>query len=219
MEGGRFKVDPQPGGEVAGWRRIVECREEVARLAGNPDPDSEDWRRDARLAVGEAEEIMADARMCRDHGLTGTRLGEEIAGNAAAVNRELRIPDASEALLRDWEAHAADAARQGTHPFHAPGYGGWQAATDKDRPRRCPPWTPPRLTSSHRPLSRNTCLAQTPRRLLGCGLDVLLNSPIAPPHVSQHPVVFGHPCSTAGPAPAGLIHAAPATTSRATRGD
>ena len=43
-------------------------------------------------------------------------------GNAAAVNRDLRIPDASEALLRDWEAHAADAARQGTHPFHAPGY-------------------------------------------------------------------------------------------------
>ena len=39
------------------------------------------------------------------------------------VNRELRIPDASEALLRDWEAHAANAARQGTHPFHAPGYG------------------------------------------------------------------------------------------------
>ena len=88
----------------------------------NPDPDSEDWRRDARRAAGEAEEIMADARMCRDHGLTGTPLGEEIAGNAAAVNRELRIPDASEALLRDWEAHAAAAAREGIHPFHAPGY-------------------------------------------------------------------------------------------------
>ena len=85
---------------AAEWRRIVACRDELARLAGNPDPDSEDWRRDARRAAGEAEEIMADARMCRDHGLTGTRLGEEIAGNAAAVNRELRIPDASEALLR-----------------------------------------------------------------------------------------------------------------------
>ena len=106
----------------AEWRPIVACRDELARLAGNPDPDSEDWRRDARRAAGEAEEIMADERMCRDHGLTGTPLGKEIAGNAAAVNRELRIPDASEALLRDWEAHAADAARQGTHPFHAPGY-------------------------------------------------------------------------------------------------
>ena len=107
---------------AAEWRPIVACRDELARLAGNPDPDSEDWRRDARRAAGEAEEIMADARMCRDHGLTGTPLGEEIAGNAAAVNRELRIPDASEALLRDWEAHAADAAREGAHPFHAPGY-------------------------------------------------------------------------------------------------
>ena len=104
------------------WSRIRECRADLARLAKRPEPGSEEWLRDARDAARAAAAILDDGLMCRSHGLTGTPMGEEIEGNAAALGRELRIHDASETLLRDWAEHAGAAAEEGLHPFHAPGY-------------------------------------------------------------------------------------------------
>ena len=105
------------------WQEIERRRDELAHLAANPDPESEVWRADARRAAADTKAILADERMCRDHGLTGTVPGREIADNAETLNGELRIHDASEELLRDWQAHAEAAEREGIHPFHAPGYG------------------------------------------------------------------------------------------------
>ena len=104
------------------WSRIRECRDDLARLAKRPEPGSEEWLRDARDAAGAARAILADGMMGRVHGLTGTPMGEEFEGNAAALGRELRIHDASGRLLRDWAEHAGAAAEEGLHPFHAPGY-------------------------------------------------------------------------------------------------
>ena len=104
------------------WSRIGECRDELARLAKRPEPGSEEWLRDARLAARAAAAILDDGIMCRAHGLTGTSMGEEFEGNAVALVRELRVHDASETLLRDWAEHAGAAAGEGLHPFHAPGY-------------------------------------------------------------------------------------------------
>ena len=104
------------------WSRIGECREELARLAKRPEPDSEEWLRDARDAARAATAILNDGIMCRAHGLSGTPMGEEIEGNAVALVREFRVHDASETLLRDWGEHADAAAGKGLHPFHAPGY-------------------------------------------------------------------------------------------------
>ena len=106
------------------WRKIERVRGELARLAANPDPESEGWRDDARGAAADANAILADARMCRDHGLTGMVPGREIADNAETLDDELRIHDASEELLRDWKALGGAAEREGIHPFHAPGYDG-----------------------------------------------------------------------------------------------
>ena len=106
------------------WRGIGRRREALARLAGDPDPGSEDWRRDASRAAADADAILADERMCRDHGLAGTALGGEMADRASLLRRELRIHDTSEELLRGWRAHAGAAEREGIHPFHAAGYGG-----------------------------------------------------------------------------------------------
>ncbi|MDE0390686.1 MAG: relaxase domain-containing protein [Rhodospirillales bacterium] len=104
------------------WSRIRECREDLARLAGRPEPGSEEWLPDARATARKAAAILNDGTMCRLHGLTGTPMGEEMEGNAAALARELVTHDASERLLRDWEAHAGAAAEEGLHPYHAPGY-------------------------------------------------------------------------------------------------
>ena len=104
------------------WSRIGNCRDELARLAKRPEPDSEAWLRDARRAARAATAILNDGIMCRAHGLTGTPMGEEIEGNAVALVREFRVHDASETLLRDWAEHAGAAAEEGLHPFHAPGY-------------------------------------------------------------------------------------------------
>ena len=104
------------------WSRIGECRDELARLAKRPEPDSEEWLRDARDAARAAAAILNDGSMCRAHGLSGTAMGEEIEGNAVALVREFRVHDASETLLRDWGEHAGAAAEEGLHPFHAPGY-------------------------------------------------------------------------------------------------
>ena len=104
------------------WSRIRECRADLARLAKRPEPDSEEWLRDARDAARAATAILNDGIMCRAHGLTGTPMGEEIEGNAVALVREFRVHDASETLLRDWGEHAGAAAEEGLHPFHAPGY-------------------------------------------------------------------------------------------------
>ena len=104
------------------WSRIGNCRDELARLAKRPEPDSEEWLRDARRAARAATAILNDGIMCRAHGLSGTPMGEEIEGNAVALVREFRVHDASETLLRDWGEHAGAAAEEGLHPFHAPGY-------------------------------------------------------------------------------------------------
>ena len=104
------------------WSRIGNCRDELARLAKRPEPDSEAWLRDARRAARAATAILNDGIMCRAHGLDGTPMGEEIEGNAVALVREFRVHDASETLLRDWAEHAGAAAGEGLHPFHAPGY-------------------------------------------------------------------------------------------------
>ena len=77
------------------WSRIRECRDDLARLAKRPEPGSEEWLRDARDAARAARAILADGMMGRLHGLTGTPMGEEFEGNAAALGRELRIHDAS----------------------------------------------------------------------------------------------------------------------------
>ena len=105
------------------WREIERVRGELARLAANPEPESEDWRNDARGAAADAKAILADERMCRDHGLAGTEPGKAMADHADALRRELRTHDTSEGLRRDWEAHADAAEREGTHPFHMTGYG------------------------------------------------------------------------------------------------
>ena len=104
------------------WSRIGNCRDELARLAKRPEPGSEEWLRDARLTVRAAAAILDDGIMGRAHGLSGTAMGEEFESNADVLRRELRIHDASETLLRDWEEHAGAAAGKGLHPFHAPGY-------------------------------------------------------------------------------------------------
>ena len=104
------------------WSRIGNCRDELARLAKRPEPGSEEWLRDARLTVRAAAAILDDGIMGRAHGLSGTPMGEEFESNADVLRRELRIHDASETLLRDWEEHAGAAAGKGLHPFHAPGY-------------------------------------------------------------------------------------------------
>ena len=106
------------------WREIERRRGALARLAGDPDPGSEDWRGDASRAAAKADAILADERMCRDHGLAGTALAGEMADRAGLLRRELRIHETSEELLRDWRAHGDAAERDGIHPFHAAGYGG-----------------------------------------------------------------------------------------------
>ena len=104
------------------WSRIRECRKNLARLAGRPEPGSEEWLRDARDTARTARAILNDGTMSRLHGLAGTPMGEEMEGNAAALAREIVIHDASERLLRAWEEHAGAAAEEGLHPCHAPGY-------------------------------------------------------------------------------------------------
>lgn len=105
------------------WSRIGKCRDELARLAWRPEPGSEVWLRDARLATRAAAAILNDGIMGgHAHGLGGTTMGERFESNAAALVRELRIHDASERLLRDWAEHADAAAEEGLHPFHVPGY-------------------------------------------------------------------------------------------------
>ncbi len=138
--------------------RIGECRDELARLAKRPDPGSEEWLRDARQAAGAAEAILADSRMCGDHGLTGTGTGtgEEIANNAAALGRVLRIHDVSETLLRDWAEHVGAAEREGVHAFHAPGYDGFVERI-RDQAREAGKRMPAplaRVLKEHKPLVR-----------------------------------------------------------------
>ena len=103
------------------WHRIRECRADLARLAGL-EPGSEAWLREARGTARAASLILDDGAMCRLHGLAGTPMGEEMEGNAAALALEIVTHDASERLLRDWEAHAGAAKGEGLHPYHAPGY-------------------------------------------------------------------------------------------------
>jgi len=138
------------------WTRIGECREALARLAANPEPDSARWLHDARQAAGAAQAILADPRICSAHGLNGTGLGEEIETDALALGRELRIPDASEALLRGWEAHANAAAKEGIHPFYGPGYGEL-AGRIRDHAKEAGEKLPAplaRVLEAHRPLVR-----------------------------------------------------------------
>ena len=139
------------------WSRIGNCRDELARLAKRPEPGSEEWLRDARLTVRAAAAILDDGIMGRAHGLSGTPMGQEIEGNAAALVRELRIHDASERLLRDWEEHAGAAAGKGLHPFHAPGY---DALLDRirDHEREAGERLPAplaRVLEEHKPLVRS----------------------------------------------------------------
>ena len=103
-------------------RGVRACREDLARLAGRPEPGSEAWLREARDTARAASAILDDGAMCRAHGLAGTPMGEETEGNAAALVRELLIHNASERLLRQWEEHARFAEGECLHPFHAPVY-------------------------------------------------------------------------------------------------
>ena len=154
------------------WSRIGECREELARLAKRPEPGSEEWLRDARDAARAARAILADGRMGRAHGLTGTPIGEEIEVNAAALGRELRMHDASETLLRDWAEHAGAAAEEGLHPFHAPGYDAFlERIRDHEREagkRMSAPLA--RVLEEHKPLVR----AEREARKLAGRLDACL---------------------------------------------
>ena len=138
------------------WSRIRECREDLARLAGL-EPGSEAWLPDARATARKAAAILNDGAMCRLHGLTGTPMGEEMEGNAAALARELMTHDASERLLRDWEAHAGAAAEEGLHPYHAPGY---DALLDRIRDHeekagKRMPAPLARVLEEHEPLARS----------------------------------------------------------------
>ena len=138
------------------WREIERRRGALARLAGDPDPGSEDWRRDASGAAAKAEAILADERMCRDHGLAGTALAGEMADRAGLLRRELRIHDTSEELLRDWRAHADAAAERDIHPFHAAGYGALVErieSHEKEAGDRIPPALA-RVLRDHGPLER-----------------------------------------------------------------
>ena len=154
------------------WSRIRECRDDLARLAKRPEPGSEEWLRDARDAARAARAILADGMMGRLHGLTGTPMGEEFKGNAAALGRELRIHDASGRLLRDWAEHAGAAAEEGIHPFHAPGY---DALLDRirDHEREAGKRMPAplaRVLEEHEPLIR----AEREARKLAGRLDACL---------------------------------------------
>ena len=153
------------------WREIGRCRDALARLAGNPDPGSEDWRRDASRAAADAKAILADERVCRDHGLDGTALGGEMGDNAALLSGELRIHDTSEGLLRDWRAHAGAAEREGVHPFHAVGYRGLVKRIERHA-REAGDRMPPdlvRVLGDHGPLERSHGEARKLiRRLDGC---------------------------------------------------
>ena len=111
------------------WTRIRQCRADLARLAGHPQPGSKEWLRDARRAKKAATTILDDGITCHLHGLSEaamgdelTALGEEMEANTVALADELHVHDASQALLRDWTELGAAAAENGLHPFHEPGY-------------------------------------------------------------------------------------------------
>ena len=154
------------------WSRIRECRDDLARLAKRPEPGSEEWLRDARDAARAARASLADGRMGRAHGLTGTPIGEEIEVNAAGLGRELRMHDASETLLRDWAEHAGAAAEEGLHPFHAPGYDAFLERI-RDHEREAAKRMPAplaRVLEEHKPLVR----AEREARKLAGRLDACL---------------------------------------------
>ena len=139
------------------WSRIRKCRQDLARLAGRPEPGSEKWLRDARDTERAAAAILNDGTMCRLHGLTGTAMGEEMEGNAAALARELVTHNASERLLRDWAKHASAAAEEGLHPYHAPGYDAFldRIQDHEEKAGKRMPAPLARVLEEHEPLVRS----------------------------------------------------------------
>ena len=180
------------------WTRIRQCRADLARLAGHPQPGSEAWLRDARRAKEAATTILDDGITCRLHGLSEaamgnemTALGKEMEANTVALADELWIHDESQILLRDWTAHAGAAEADGLHPFHAPGY---DALLDRIREHEKAagkklPAPLVQVLKEHRPLVRSERKA---RRLAG-RIDACLKQRDALLERAEDKLPYGQP--------------------------
>ncbi len=98
------------------WKRFGRVTGELADFAKAPEPPGED----ARRAMAEAEALLADGRLAARALDTGALAPMRSA--LAALNGRRAYGDRFRDLRRERDAVAAEAERQGCHPFHVAGH-------------------------------------------------------------------------------------------------